>query len=174
MAEDHVSHTSLSYLVAVAKLRCSLSVVAELLHSQQTVECWQYTSNNEFVLFIEEAKKCCYTLQLNDQNQAGPTVYLMKLLMRRYGPSFLYSMCKNTDHLWVVPEHLQIDEVRTYCMHHMYTYFHFHCVSTVHAHVHTCTHITHRKIKGWTVLSSMIPCILNSAMRCWMLLMVNK
>ena len=113
MAEHHDSHTSLSYLEAVAKLRCSLSVVAELLHSQQTVVCWQYTNDDKFVILIEEAKNCCSTLQLNDQNEAGPAVYLVKLLMRQYGPSFLYSMCKNTDFLWVVPEHLrQTDEVR--------------------------------------------------------------
>lgn len=111
MARLQDSHTSLSYLEGVAKLRCSLSVVAELLHTQQTVECWQYT-NSDFVLLIEEAKTCCSTVQLNDYNQAGPAVYLVKLLMRQYGLSFLHSLCKNADLLWVVPEHLrQVDEV---------------------------------------------------------------
>ena len=138
MAKLHDSHTSLSYLEAVAKLRCSLSVVAELLYSQQTTECWQYT-NDDFVLLIEEAKTCCSSIQLNDHNQAGPAVYLVKLLMRQHGLSFLYSLCKNTDLLWVVPEHLrQVDEVLHACMHashvQMCTY---HCVSILSAHMLT-------------------------------------
>ena len=148
IAEHHVSHTSLSYLEAVAKLRCSLSVVAELLHTQQTVECWQYTNDDEFILLIDEVKNFCSHFQLKE-NEAGPwpAVYLVKLLMRRYGPSFLYSMCKNTDFLWIVPEHLRsIDEVHSACITHTHMCTSFHC-TPMYTHIHTCIHTHAEKSK---------------------------
>ena len=110
MTEHYHSPTSLLYLEAVAKLRYSLSVVAELLYTQLTAQRQQqYT--HDALLLLEEAKRCCFIPQLNE-DEAGPAVYLVKLLMRQYGPSFLSCVYGHTELLWVVPEHLrQIDEV---------------------------------------------------------------
>ena len=142
MAGHHHSPTSLPYLEAVAKLRYSLSVVAELLYTQLTAERQQqYT--HDALLLIEEAKQCCSIPQLNE-DEAGPAVYLVKLLMRQYGPSFLSRVCDHTELLWVVPEHLrQTDEVLP-CTHtHTHTHLHEHLLSLCHdcpAYTHTHTH----------------------------------
>ena len=110
MTDHHHSPTTLPYLEAVAKLRYSLSVVAELLYTQLTAERQQHHTNDALLL-VKETKQCCSIPQLNE-DEAGPAVYLVKLLMRRYGPSFLSYVCDHTELLWIVPEHLrQTDEV---------------------------------------------------------------
>ena len=124
MTQHHHSPTSLPYLEAVAMLRYSLSVVAELLYTQLTAgRQQQYT--HDALLLMEEAKQCCSIPQLNE-DEAGPAVYLVKLLIRQYGQSFLSRVCDHTQLLWVVPEHLrQTDEV-----------LHTHTPVRTHAHSH--------------------------------------
>ena len=102
------SFPTLPYLEAVAKLRYSLSVVAELLHTQLTAGRGEggHCHTHDAHLLIEETKQCCSTPQLN-QEEAGPGVYLVKLLMRRYGPSFLSTLTSDPALQWVVPEHLR-------------------------------------------------------------------
>ena len=183
MTDQHHSPTSLLYLEAVSKLRYSLSVVAELLYTQLTAERQQqYT--HDALLLLEEAKRCCFIPQLNE-DEAGPAVYLVKLLMRQYGPSFLSRVCDHTELLWVVPEHLrQTDEVphgnfnyithatdvththahmrththtHTHMLAHIHTYTHTHTHTNTHTHTCTRTHkLTHRKVRGWTSLSSIM------------------
>ena len=109
-SEGMVSHSfpTLPYLEAVAKLRYSLSVVAELLHTQLTAGRGEggHCHTHDAHLLIEETKQCCSVPQLN-QEEAGPGVYLVKLLMRRYGPSFLSTLTSDPALQWVVPEHLR-------------------------------------------------------------------
>ena len=157
MTQPHHTPTSLPYLESVAMLRYSLSVVAELLTQLTVGRQQQYT--HDALLLMEEAKQCCFIPQLNEY-EAGPAVYLVKLLIRQYGQSFLSRVCDHTELLWVVPEHLrQTDEV-----------LHIHyCVITVQSHMYT-----HRIVRGWTGLSSMILAILNFALHYWTLLMVSK
>ena len=104
------SFPALPYLEAVAKLRYSLSVVVELLHTQLTAGRGErgggHYHTHEARLLIEETKQCCSIPQLN-QEKAGPGVYLVKLLMRRYGPSFLTTLTSDPALQWVVPEHLR-------------------------------------------------------------------
>ena len=104
------SFPALPYLEAVAKLRYSLSVVAELLHTQLTAERGAdrgggHYHTHEARLLIEETKQCCSISHIN-QEEAGPGVYLVKLLMRQYGPSFLTTLTSDPALQWVVPEHL--------------------------------------------------------------------
>ena len=102
------SFPTLPYLEAVAKLRYSLSVVAELLHTQLTAGRGEggHCHTHDAHLLIEETKQCCSIPQLN-QEEAGPGVYLVKLQMRRYGPSFLSTLTSDPALQWVVPEHLR-------------------------------------------------------------------
>ena len=124
MADHPHPPISWPYLEAVAKMRYSLSVVAELLYTQLTAERQQQYTHNALLL-IEEAKRCCSNPQLNE-DEAGPAVYLVKLLMRQYGPSFLSRVCDHTELLWVVPEHLrQTDEVQCY-----FSHVYYHCAVT--------------------------------------------
>ena len=158
------SFPALPYLEAVAKLRYSISVVAELLHTQLTAERGTERGGgnyhiHEAHLLIEETKLCCSILKLN-QEEAGPGVYLVKLLMRRYGPSFLTTLTSDPALHWVVPEHLRHSDDR------VHNFFNALLVSS------TLTFTSmHRE---WTGLSSMILTTLNCALHYWMLLIVNK
>ena len=99
------SFPALPYLEAVAKLRYSLSVVAELLHTQLTAgRGGGHYHTHEAHLLIEETKQCC---SIPQEEEAGPGVYLVKLLMRRYGPSFLTTLTSDPALQWMVPEHLR-------------------------------------------------------------------
>ena len=80
MTQPHHTPTSLPYLEAVAMLRYSLSVVAELLTQLTVGRQQQYT--HDALLLMEEAKQCCFIPQLNEY-EAGPAVYLVKLLIRQ-------------------------------------------------------------------------------------------
>ena len=157
------SFPALPYLEAVAKLRYSLSVVAELLHTQLIAERGEREGGHYYThearLLIEETKQCCSIPQLN-QEEAGPGVYLVKLLMRRYGPSFLTTLTSDPALHWVVPEHLRQSDDKVPFLHY------FTCVKR--------QSNIHRRVNKWNGLSSMILTILNYALHYWMLLMVNK
>lgn len=92
---------SLEYLEAVAKVRFALSVVAEELRSNQV-------RGREELLQI--AYTMCTDLNVNVLDSSGrkditgPVIYLLKLLVRRYGFPCLKSVSEA--HPWVVPEEL--------------------------------------------------------------------
>ena len=115
---QHSQHpTTLPYLIAVANLRFALSVVAELLYNQHE---WQTSQEDQIFtdeanLLVERAKLCCSCTFVNEK-EAGPAVYLLKLLARQYGTSFLSNVHKNPDSAWVMPKHLNI-EVYMYIHH---------------------------------------------------------
>ena len=112
--KEHPS-TSLPYLEAVAKMRYALSVVAELIYSLnmgqttgQGDESTQWT--NEAYRLMKKAKVCCSHSELNER-EAGPAVYLVKLLVRQYGHSFLTTLTTNSAMAWVVPIQFRQHEV---------------------------------------------------------------
>ena len=110
MREHTKQPKTFPYLVAVANLRFALSVVAELVHHQedlQTIREGNFFSD-EANMLIEEAKLCCSCTVINEE-EAGPAVYLVKLLARKYGSSFISRICRNTASSWVVPGRLMVE-----------------------------------------------------------------
>lgn len=101
---------TLEYLEGVAKVRYSLSVVAELLKSKQ--------SGHSFKELLRAAERLCSDGKINcidptgRQYTLGPVIYLMKLIARRYGMPFLKVTAEY--HEWIIPAELKSDEVMNY------------------------------------------------------------
>ena len=96
---------TLQHFEAIAKLRYALAVVAELLYTQEG------THSRDGRELLEIAKQCCICPALNDED-AGPGVYLIKQIYRRYGKAFLTTLTSNRAMGWIVPSHLRkSDEV---------------------------------------------------------------
>ena len=96
---------SMEYLESIAQIRFALSVVAELLFKQSRVSrgCHTHTAD----LLIQAAKDCCTNDNINDKD-SGPAVYLVKLLVRQYGMSFITTLTTDpTSMKWIVPPHLR-------------------------------------------------------------------
>ncbi len=99
---------TLQYFEAVAKLRYALAVVAELLYTRVERKDAHSREGREL---LEIAKQCCISPALNDED-AGPGVYLVKQIYRRYGKAFLTTLTSNRAMEWIVPQHLRkSDEV---------------------------------------------------------------
>ena len=99
---------TLQHFEAVAKLRYALAVVAELLYTQVEKKC---AHSREELELLEKAKQCCISPALNDED-AGPGVFLVKQIYRRYGKAFLTTLTSNRAMEWIVPLHLRkSDEV---------------------------------------------------------------
>ena len=99
---------TLQYFEAVAKLRYALAVVAEFLYTH--VE-RKDTHSHDGRELLEITKQCCIAPALNDED-AGPGVYLVKQIYRRYGKAFLTTLTSNRAMEWIVPQHLRkSDEV---------------------------------------------------------------
>ena len=101
-------HLSLVYLESVSQVRFALSVVAELLHKQKEKGSEEvghlYTDNAQQL--IQVAKDCCTDDEMNKED-SGPAIYLVKLLVRQYGMSFLTGLTADPTMEWVVPSHLR-------------------------------------------------------------------
>ena len=107
---------SLEYLETVSQVRFALSIVAELLYKQNEMgsQAVGHLHTNAAQILIQVAKDCCINDNMN-QKDSGPAVYLVKLLVRRYGMSFLADLTADSDMEWVVPSHLNISkEVTNY------------------------------------------------------------
>ena len=115
---------SLDYLESVSQVRYALSVVAELLY-KQTEKGSQVVGNlytSAAQILIQVAKDCCTEHAMNEKD-SGPAVYLIKLLVRRYGMSFLAGLTANSANDWVVPTHLKRSkQVTDYATVFMYMY----------------------------------------------------
>ena len=102
---------TLPYLEGIAKLRYSLTVVAELLHCQYNGE-KQGHHTRDSQLLIEMANKCCSDYNFN-KDDTGPGVFLVKQLARQYGFTFLFNVTSDKTMQWVIPVSLrQSEEVR--------------------------------------------------------------
>ena len=100
---------SLGYIEGVAKVRFALSVVAEMFHKYVTMK----------PALLHAVRSVCTDPSINhigDTGQSdttGPGLYLLKLIVRRYGFPCLKEV--SVEHPWVVPHELKkADEVR-YC-----------------------------------------------------------
>ena len=98
---------SMPYLESIAQIRFALSVVAELIfkQNQSGLLARGYHSHIAHSL-IQVAKNYCTEDSLNDED-SGPAVYLLKLLVRQYGTSFLATLSADPAMEWVVPLHLR-------------------------------------------------------------------
>ena len=104
---------TLPYLEGIAKLRYSLTVVAELLHCQYSGE-RQGHHTHDSQLLIEEASRCCSDYNLN-KDDTGPGVFLVKQLARQYGITFLTNVTSDRTMYWVIPVSLrQSEEVKCF------------------------------------------------------------
>lgn len=115
-AGRELESTSLLYLETVAKLRYAFSIVANLLYIQQQtenseVELEVQCDRKKLLLALNEAKKCCCESSLNNEKfQVGPALYLLKLLARKYGLSFIIKLECDRTLSWIVPSHLFVNE----------------------------------------------------------------
>ena len=111
LKEYQTTHVvNIRYLEAVAVVRLALMEIASLLQ-RQSVNVVTESEHQQQLKFklVQLAESMCLDPTINsrdfDANAAGPTVYLLKLLVRRFG-----FQCLNTvsaDHKWIVPKELQ-------------------------------------------------------------------
>ena len=102
---------TLPYLEGIAKLRYSLTVVAELLHCQYSGD-RQGHHTHDSLLLIEMANKCCSDHNLN-KDDSGPGVFLVKQLAKQYGVTFLTNVTSDRTMQWIIPANLrQSEEVK--------------------------------------------------------------
>ena len=98
---------SMPYLESIAQIRFALSVVAELLFKQNQSGVTSHGCHTHTAHFlIQVAKDYCTDDSVNDED-SGPAVYLVKLLVRQYGMSFLTTLTADPVNEWIVPPHLR-------------------------------------------------------------------
>ena len=104
--QEHRCHVApnIEYLEGVAKVRYSLSVVAEVLKNEE-----------HYVELLRAAGRMCSDHEVNcidqssDRGTVGPVVYLLKLLVRQYGMPCLNAAAEKHD--WIIPKEMRSDEV---------------------------------------------------------------
>ena len=106
--QEHVHGTpTLEYLEGVAKVRHSLSVVAEVLKSEDT--------GHQIMELLRAAARMCSDRDVNcidptgRRDTIGPVIYLLKLLVRQYGMPCLKAAAEVHD--WIIPVELRSDQV---------------------------------------------------------------
>ena len=108
LQEHHLGMPTLEYLEGIAKARFSLSVVAEVLKSEET--------GQHFVGLLKAAGQMCTDREVNcidpaeQQNTMGPLIYLLKLIVRQYGMPCLRVAAQVHD--WLIPAQLMSEEVK--------------------------------------------------------------
>ena len=124
---DQQGQVSLEYLEAMAKIRFTLSIVADLL-SKQVIEAGrtpesQYYHGAQATHLIQAAKDICTNPHVNQiditghSDTTGPIVYLLKLLVRQFGGTPCLQNVVKT-HTWVIPPVLRRgEEVSPACSH---------------------------------------------------------
>ncbi len=106
--QEHQHGTpTLEYLESVAKVRYSLSVVAEVLKEDHR--------GHDFMELLKSAAKVCSDCEINcidptgRTDTVGPVVYLLKLIVRQYGMPCLSVAAQAHD--WIVPAQLKSTHV---------------------------------------------------------------
>ena len=104
------AHISVLFLEGLAKIRFSLSVVADILEKQVSSK-QKVTTSSHITQLVYTAQNICSDLNINvidttgNLDTTGPTVYLMRLLVRQFGMSCLE---KVTDtYSWIIPMELR-------------------------------------------------------------------
>ena len=100
------SDINIEYLEAVAGVRFCLMEVAYLLHSNCSGKKNPESMNHRQQLLISQVKEMCQDHGIStDYASVGPSLYLVKLLVRQYGFPCLNQVCEA--HPWMVPEELR-------------------------------------------------------------------
>ena len=98
---------TLEYLESVAKVRYSLSVVAEVLKNE--------ANGQHFMELLRAAGQMCSDHDINcidptgQKDTVGPVIYLLKLIVRQYGMPCLKAAAEV--HEWVIPAQLNSTKV---------------------------------------------------------------
>ena len=107
LREHHRGTPTLEYLEGVAKVRYSLSVVAEVLKSEE---------NGQHIMeLLRAAGRMCSDREVNcidptgRRDTVGPVIYLLKLMVRQYGMPCLKAAAEI--HEWIIPAELKSEEV---------------------------------------------------------------
>lgn len=102
---------TLEYLKVVSEVRFALFVVSELLHEQSNdgAKKVDYLHNHAAQALTDIAMQYCTNDRMIDK-ESGPAMYLVKLLVRQHGLSFITGLAANRDKEWVVPLHLRKSE----------------------------------------------------------------
>ena len=108
LKEDHSQGTpSFEYLESVARVRYSLSVLAEVLKSEE--------KGQHFVELLKAAKQLCSDSKINvvdmtgHKDTSGPVIYLVKVIVRKYGMPCLKKYAE--EYSWIIPPELKSGNV---------------------------------------------------------------
>ena len=107
MAQHFSQKHQPEYLEGVSKVRYSLSVVADVLSRSE---------HDDHQKLLEVAEKVCTDTDINVVNHfqhisvVGPSIYLVKLLIRRYGMPCLKATAEA--YKWILPDDIRPKEVR--------------------------------------------------------------
>ena len=107
------ANLSVLYLEKVAHIRYGLSVVAETLHGQVTMDEEPIIAPD----LMQIAQRICTDRTINVCGQTectGPSVFLLKLIVRQYGTACLEKITVN--HPWVVPDVLHNKDQVHFCV----------------------------------------------------------
>ena len=97
---------TLQYLEGIAQVRFALTVVSELVYNQHEGK----HPNTESAKLIERTEIFCRSEVLN-QEDSGPSIFLVKQLARQYGMSLVNSISSDYELGWIVPDFLKRKEV---------------------------------------------------------------
>lgn len=98
---------TLEYLEGVAKVRYSLSVVAEVLKDEE--------NGQHSMELLRAAGRMCSDREVNcidptdRRDTVGPVIYLLKLMVRQYGMPCLKAAAEI--HEWIIPAELKTEKV---------------------------------------------------------------
>ena len=104
------ANISVLLLEGLAKIRFSLSVVADILEKQASSK-QAVVASPHIKQLVYTAQNICSDLKINviditgDLDTTGPAVYLMRLLVRQYGMSCLEKVAET--YFWVIPKQLR-------------------------------------------------------------------
>ena len=107
LQEHRYGTPTLEYLESVAKVRYSLSVIAEVLKEDH--------KGHHFMELLKAAAKLCSDCEINcidptgQTDTVGPVVYLLKLIVRQYGMPCLRVAAQVHD--WLIPAQLKTKHV---------------------------------------------------------------
>lgn len=98
--------TSLRNLKAVANMRSALSMIADrladLVKEDGTLDLERLSSDQ---VLYEAAENVCTDESINYYH-TGPGIFLLKLIFKQYGSTYLKALAKNKFLSWILPQHL--------------------------------------------------------------------
>ena len=108
------ANISVLLLEGLAKIRFSLSIAADIFEKQVSSK-QNIVTSSSIKQLVYTAQNVCCDLKINvidttgSIDMTGPTVYLMRLLVRQYGMSCLEKVADT--YSWVIPKELRNKQV---------------------------------------------------------------